>query len=767
MKAFRNAMKSEHHLLFWTTYGLLAVLVALVTAVGGVLLGYVIDLPQVEQLQEVRPNIVSYVYARDGRVLGQFALEKRILVSYEQIPEVLKQSILAAEDEDFFEHPGIDFQRLFVTALRDIFLGERKGASTLTMQLSKILFTGTEKTLERKVKDMLFAIEIEKQYTKEQIFTFYCNQIYMGHGTYGIASAADYYFHKPLDDLTLAESALLAGIIQVPERHSPINYPDRSLSRRNSILRRMQDEGLIDEEVARETQKEPLGVRGKNYRSPAPYLVEWVRRQLEKTYSTEQIWEGGLRIYTTIDYDMQQSARRALRAGLQQFDKQQVRWTGPPENIGKQGGAFDEFFHPEWRQIFYEGQTVHGLVLESTQKQARVKIGSYTAIVEPQDVEWTGVKRLDRALKPGDLAIFSIEAIDPLEKIIDVTLDRVPELQGALMAIDNQSGAVRAMVGGFDFQYSKFNRATQAIRQPGSLFKPFTYVAALEAGYSPNEKVLDAPVSFRDGLGRVYAPENSDREFRGLIPIRQAFALSRNVPTIRLANAIGVDRVIEVAHRFGIQREFLPYLPIALGAGELTLQEIVSAFTTFPNNGLRAEPHFIQRVEDYHGTTLEEHQNHFEQAISSEVAQRMVYLLRSVIENGTGRRALVLNRPLGGKTGTTNDSTDSWFVGFSPQITAGVWAGYDEKKSLGERVYGSTLALPIWIDFMQEVFQDSPAEEFQTGQPSPSTLAAQTVKKESTDNGQGEEPIGPKDMTELERRSDWSVEDIPAPGQPN
>ena len=304
-------------------------------------------------------------------------------------------------------------------------------------------------------------------------------------------------------------------------------------------------------------------------------------------------------------------------------------------------------------------------------------------------------------------------------------------------------------MGGFDYQYSQFNRATQALRQPGSLFKPFTYVSLMEAGYSPFEHVLDAPVSYHEGPGRIYAPENSDQDFRGLITIRDAFALSRNVPTIRLANALGIDKVIEVAHRFGIQRELPPYLPVALGAGELTLQEITSAFTVFPHNGVRAHPHFIKRVEDYHGVTLMEHQNQFEQVISRETAGKMLYLLRSVVERGTARRARSLERSLGGKTGTTNDSTDSWFVGFTPQITSGVWTGYDEKKSLGERVYGATLALPIWIDFMESISETMPIEDFEVSYtPLDITLAQRQDVGEN-----GEEVV----------QQPWSVEDIPPP----
>ncbi|MEE2821700.1 MAG: PBP1A family penicillin-binding protein [Acidobacteriota bacterium] len=747
-------LQKNRQRLFLVTYGLLTVVVAVVGLLGGLLFGYVLDLPEVEQLQAVRPNIVSYVYADDGRVLGQYALEKRTLVPFERIPKELMNAILTAEDADFFTHAGIDFQRLGVTVVRDILYGERKGASTLTMQLSKLLFTGTEKTIERKIKDMLFALEIEKNYSKEQIFTFYCNQIYMGHGIYGVASAADFYFHKPVEELTLSESALLAGIIQVPARYSPINHPKQATKRRDLILSRMHNEDQITTTQLQESMKEPLAVEGRNYdQSPATYFTEWVRQYLEKHYSTKQIWEGGLKIYTTLDYEMQVAGRRALRDGLKKFDKDTVEREEPLENIiVHQTEDLEAYFHPDWQQIFYQGQMVPGLVIESSPEQAKVKLGSFTAWIKPEDIVWTDEQHVDAVLKSGNVAIFSIRKIERSTKIIHATLDRIPEVQGALMAIDNRSGAIKAMVGGFDFQQSKFNRATQALRQPGSLFKPFTYVSLMEAGYSPEEHVLDAPVSYRDGLGRIYAPENSDEAFRGLIPIREAFALSRNVPTVRLANTIGIEKVIEVAHRFGIPHKIPPYLAMALGAGELTLQEITSAFTVFPNNGLRAEPYFIKRVEDYNGTTLFDHQTRFEYVVSADTAEKMIYLLRGVVERGTARRAKVLQRPLGGKTGTTNDSTDSWFVGFTSQITAGVWTGYDQKLSLGKKVYGATLALPIWVDFMQEINLNMPIKDFESHYaPLDLNLVKVRMENQATEEG--------KDQS----KQPWSVEDIPPP----
>ncbi|RPJ86580.1 MAG: PBP1A family penicillin-binding protein [Acidobacteria bacterium] len=711
------ASKRKHYSLFWATYTLVVLGVAAVGMALGLIFGYAIDLPRVDELQKVRPNVVSYVYADDGRVLGQFATEKRILVTYDQIPKHLKEAILAAEDSQFFRHSGIDFSRAFMTLFRDAVFGERKGFSTLTMQLSKLQFTSRDRTLKRKITDMLYAIEIEKTYSKEQIFTIYFNQIYMGHGTYGFAAAADYYLHKELKDLTVAEAALLAGIVQSPERHSPINHPDQALRRRNNyVLARMLKERFIDQATYEKNLKEPLAVQGRNFESgPAPYFVEWVRIHLEQKHTADEIWKSGLKIYTTVDYDMQVAANRAVRDGLKRFDRERRRWHGPIER----GQDPSTYRHPDWLEIFYEGLMIPGVVVQSGASQAQVKLGSYTALLGPDDVKWTGRKRVDEVLRRGDVAMFTITKINQNERTLQVTLDRVPEAQAALLAVENKTGAIKAMVGGFDFRYSKFNRATQALRQPGSIFKPFTYVTAMESGYSPYDTVLDAPVSFRDGLGRLYEPTNEDEEYKGLITIQQALYQSRNVPTIRLANALGIKRIIDVAHRFGIRREFPPYLPVSLGAGELTLLDITSAFTTFPNNGVRAEPYFIKRVEDYNGVALEEHRNRIEEVISPDTAGKMVFMLRQVALHGTAATAVHaagedFKRPMGGKTGTTNDFTDSWFVGFIPQVTAGVWAGRDEKKTLGNRVFGATLALPIWVDFMRDVFKQVPATDFET-----------------------------------------------------
>jgi penicillin-binding protein 1A len=750
----RVPSKKGGQYVFWASFMLLAVGCAVAGGLVGLVFGYAVDLPRVEELQENQPNLVSYVYSADGRVVGQFASEKRMTVSYDQVPERMKQAVLAAEDANFFKHPGIDFRRLVVTAFRDVVYREAKGASTLTMQLAKMRFTSTEKTFERKIKDFLYAIDIEKSYSKEQIFTFYVNQLLIGHGRYGLAAGADFYFHKTLDELTLAECALLAGIIQLPGRQSPILHPDRALARRNWVLGRMLDVGFIGVDEYRSAVEEPLEVKGRDdEQSPAPYFVEWIRQYLYSRYDGAQIWEGGLRVQTTLDYDMQVAAQDALRAGLRRFDRSTRGWAGPVENVADRGDL-EEYWHPDWIRLFYEGQVVPGLVLELDAESATIRLGTFRGEIGVEDIEWTRRKKVSDLLKRGDIAMFTLRKVNRTDRTIDVELDQIPEVQGAAMILDNRTGAVRAMVGGFDFQYSKFNRAVQALRQPGSVFKPFTYVAAMEAGFSPSDTVLDSPTTFLDALGRPYEPTNWDDEYKGLISVRQALAESRNVPTVRLANTLGPHRIAEVAKRFGLKQEFPPYLSIALGSVEVTLAEIVSAFSSFPNHGVRAEPYFVERVEDYNGVLLEEHRGQvFDAVVSPEVADKMIYLMRA----SSGRSLLELGHPMGGKTGTTNDSTDTWYVGFTQRLTAGIWVGYDEKKSLGRRVFGQNLALPIWKEMMARVLEGMPAEEFESSWTPASTTLARQVEEPERLEGSLRKP----DDSPIRQR--FEVEEIPPP----
>lgn len=752
-KKRKKAVSSQH--LFWAFYGMLALGCIVLGSLVGVVFGWAIDLPRVEELEYMQPRQVSVLYSADGEVIDQFATEKRVLVSYEEIPEVLKQAIISSEDKSFFSHPGIDVKRMFVTIFwNDLIMGNRWGASTITMQLAKLRFTNTGKTVERKIKDILYAINVEKEYSKEQIFTFYVNQVNFGHGRYGIAAATDFYFHKDLQDITLPEAALLAGVIQSPGRHSPINSPQRALARRTFVLDQMLDNGFITAREHAEASRQPLGVLGRDdSQSPAPYFVEWVRQSLTEHYSDEEIWEGGLRIHTTLDLEIQREAQRALRKALRDYDRRTRGWAGPVENILDQGIAPEEYRHPDWSRLFYKGQMIHGLVLQSSKAGAEVRLGSYRATLTLQDLEWTGADDVSSILRAGDVALFHLQRVDRENRVIEAVLDQVPLVQGAILALDNGTGAIRAMVGGFDFNRSKFNRATQALRQPGSIFKPFTYIAAMEAGFSPNDLILDQPVQFEDGQGRPYSPSNWDDKYKGLITIAQALAESRNVPTVRLANAIGPEVIAETAKRFGLKQHIPPFLSIALGSVELTLEEIVSSFSSFPNHGVRAEPYSIQRVEDVNGVILQEHSLSVHDALVSEdVAEKMLYLFQEVIRRGSGRTLLSLGHPLGGKTGTTNEATDVWFVGFTRDLTAGVWIGFDDNTPLGDRVYGSTLALPVWKDFMSEVLKDREPVQFEN-----------VWEPGSYDKGRVIGDLESVDFMGPVKRQEYQVEDIAPP----
>ena len=755
--------------LVWATCAVLIVAAAVAGSLTGLVLTWGFELPQVWELQQTRPDVISEVYSADGRILGIFANEKRQAVTYDKIPDTVKNSILAAEDSDFFQHAGIDFRRLIYQVFRNIAYGERKGASTITMQLSKLLLTSPEVTIKRKIQDMIFAIQIERTMSKEQIFTRYVNQLYLGHGRHGLAAASEFYFQKTMDALEWHEAALLVGLFPNPARYSPINYPEVSVQRRNWVLERAYEEGFIDAETLRTQIQEPLALKTwDRQQASAPYFVEWVRQYLEKRYPGGDIHRRGWKIYTTLDYEFQEAAEKALRDGLKAFDKKRRRWRGAEENLLEAGKELKGYWRTDWNTIFSPGQMVHGLVLRSDERTAEVKVGSYRATVRPDHVDWTGKKRLDRVLRVGDVCAFTLESINREERTVEVMLDRVPEVQGALMAIESGTGAIRAMVGGFDFRYSKFNRATQAERQPGSVFKPFTYLAAVESGYTPEDTVLDKPVEFLDGLGRPYRPVNADGKFKGLIPIRQALAESRNVPTLRLANAMGVERIVDVAHRFGIRRDIPLYLPTALGAGEVTLEEITSAFSAFPNGGVRVHPYFIDRVEDANGVLLERHEANVDEVVERETAEALVNLLRNAVLTGTGRRARSLPIPVAGKTGTTNDCTDSWFVGFSKLLTAGVWVGHDTKVSMGEKVYGSTLALPIWIEFMKATVEKTPSgnfgsELYAARRPAATPAPVEEAGPDERDADEGEPEPQQHPAAKPEPPPTILEEDIPAP----
>jgi len=691
-------------------------LLCLAVAVGataGVLFVYNSDLPQVNALEDYHPSLITEVYSDDAQVIGSFALERRIVVSWDQIPQVVKDAIISVEDQNFYSHWGIDFLGVARAGVKNLMAGRVvEGGSTLTQQLSKNLFLTPERSFRRKIQEAMLSIQIERYYTKQQILTMYCNQHFMGHGQYGFAAAAEFYFGKDIKDLNIEEAALLAALPRSPINYSPILHPERAVTRRNYAIDRMVAEKKITVAQGEEAKSHPIKLVEKQRPDElAPYFVEELRRYLEKKYGTSAVHEGGLKVYSTLNVEMQKAANAATRAGTREYDKRHG-WRGADRNLVSEGVEDLESVElPDWKLPIRTNDIVPGIVLDFNPKTggAVVKIGGYQAQLTPQDIAWTKAKAASDILQRGDVALFMIRSMNPAERKVEVTLEQKPKIQTAMVAIQPQTGEVKAMVGGYDFDESKFNRATQAMRQTGSSFKPLLYAAAVDNGLRPDDTIVDAPVSFGP-----YSPGNYDGVFKGTIPIRQAFAESRNVPAVKILAKLGVQNLIPYVRRFGITSRIEPVLPIALGAADVTLMEMVSAYTTFPNDGVRVVPQMILRVTDYEGTVLEENLPELRDVIPSETARIMVDLMQEPVRRpgGTSVRAQELKRPVAGKTGTTNDFTDAWFIGYTPSLVAGVWIGFDEKVTLGDKETGGRAALPMWIDFMKEVYKDKPIEQF-------------------------------------------------------
>jgi penicillin-binding protein 1A len=715
-------------------------------AASGLLFVYGSELPEIHALETYRPTVVTEIYADDGQLVGSFALQRRILMTYEQCPKVLYNAVTGIEDQHFEDHWGIDFPRIFSAAFRNIVKRRiTAGASTITMQLAGNLFLDrSDRSFRRKMQEMLLALQIERRYTKPQIFTMYANQVYLAHGNYGFAAASQFYFGKPVTDLKLPEAALLAGMVNGP-KFSPLTNPALALNRRNLVIRRMAEEGKIT--VAEETaaRKTSLGLHIQYPRNDlAPYFFEEVRKYLESTYGSEAVHERGLRVYTTLNIGMQRVANQSVRDGLHSYERRHG-WKGNLPNVLKDNlGKLDTYEDDDWRHAIEQGSYVTGLVLSVTDRDAVVKIGSYRAILSAGEFAWTGRRRPSELLRIGDLAQFSIQEVR--DTTVRVQLEQQPGPQGAMVAIDNSTGEIKAMVGGYSFEDSKFNRATQAFRQVGSSFKVYVYADAIEKGATPFDTILDEPYTTMSG-GQAYSPRNYDEKFEGTITLRRALAGSRNVPAVKLAEKVGINTVVDMTRKFGITTSLPPYLPLALGAADMKLVEHVSAFTVFPNDGIRIDPHMIRRVASYDGALLEEAHPEVHDVISPNVARTMTAMLEEVIQFGTGIQARALGRPAAGKTGTTQDYTDAWFVGFTPHITSGVWVGFDDKQiSLGKKETGARAALPIWLEFMQGATAGMPPTDFLNVTPLEQQAADHRVHVDTPDTAPTEdEPAAPKE----------------------
>lgn len=732
------------------TFGLLLVASIGIGIGAGLLFVYGADLPEIRALENYRPDVVTELYADDGQLVGSFALQRRILITYDQIPKSLHDAVLAAEDQHFEEHWGVDFPRALQAAYRNLVHRRiMEGASTLTMQLAGRLFLDrNDRSPRRKIQETLLAISIERHYTKQQIFTMYANQMYMARGNYGFEAAAEYYFGKPVTKLTLPESASVAAMLRGPS-YSPVLHPDRTLERRNWILNRMAKDGMVTNPEAQAAVRQPLGLHLTQPRNDlAPYFFEEIRKYLERTYGTEAVHERGLRVYTTLNVAMQRAANRAIADGLHEYDRRHG-WRGKLPNVLRDKlGTLEDYEDDDWHHAFDKASYVIGLVLAADEKSATIKIGPYRATLVPADMAWTGHKSPAEILKPGDLTEFLIK--DIFGATVKVELEQKPVPQAALVAIDNATGGIKAMVGGYSFDESKFNRATQALRQVGSSFKPYVYATAVEQGYSPFDTILDAPYTTVSG-GQAYTPHNYDEKFEGTITLRRALAGSRNVPAIKLAEKVGMSNIVDAARRFGITSPLPPYLPVALGAAEITLLEHTSAFSVFPNEGIRIDPQMIRRVTSYDGAVLEEARPEVHDVVSPDIAHTMTAMLEEVVQFGTAIHAKELGRPAAGKTGTTNDFTDAWFMGFTPQLTAGVWVGYDDKQiSLGKKETGARAALPVWLEFMKAAMDGKPVEDFANVVTLEKQAESREVKTDTPDTAPteddaapGEEGVGP------------------------
>ena len=686
----------------------LFVAAALLGTLSGVLFAYSGDLPEVSALDNYSPNTITRVIGKDNLLIGEFAVERRVVIHYNDIPDNLRQAILAAEDGDFFQHAGLSISRMVLALVRDIVSSGRvPGGSTLTQQLARNLFATTigfttgDRSWERKIKESLVAVQIEKRYTKPEIFTMYCNQIYFGHGAYGVEAASQLYFRKPAKDLALEEAATIAGIIQGNVRQSPFVNPEATRRRRNYALDRMAVEGFITSEVAEHAKQKPILVAGDPTAdtSLAPYFLEEVRKHLEASYGAKALYESGLTVRTALDLRLQQAANRAVDQGLRRVDKRRG-FRKPRRNVMAEGKTIDNFKHDRWARRMAAADIVPAVVRSVNAATAQLRIGALQGELTKAGIAWTRRTSPAELFKAGDLIDVELTKIEG--DAATITLEQAPLLEGALVAIDNHTGQVLAMVGGYSFGRSKFNRATQAFRQMGSTVKPILYTAAIDRGLTPTTILVDEPTRFDAGAGQPpYLPRNYDRKFEGRITLRHALEQSRNIPSVKIIEMLGPSQVASYAKKFGFSQEFRPYLSMALGAQEVTLMEITSAFSSFPNHGIRMQPFLAQAITDRDGGLLEETRPQPKDAIRADTAYVMTTLLQGVVQRGTSTAALSLKWPLAGKTGTVDDNTDAWFVGFDPNITVGVWVGHDEKKPIGGNETGATAALPMWIDFMK------------------------------------------------------------------
>ena len=729
-----------------TIFGMVTVLVFII----GIYFYFSADLPKITTLKEYRPPTITCVYSDDGRKIGEFYKERRIVIPLEEMPATLVQAFIATEDSRFYNHRGVDLYSIVRAFTRNIEAGTIvQGGSTITQQVTKSFFLSPEKKYSRKIKEAILAFRLDKLFTKEKILYLYLNQIYLGHGAYGVEAAAQNYFGKSAKELSIAECATIAGLPQAPSRYSPFRFPERAKQRQIYVLNRMVKENYITATEATDAMNVILDIQPRRnwYAEKVPCYTEHIRRYVENKYGKELLYNNGLKIYTAVNIEMQKHARKQVAKGLGEIDKRQG-YRGPlkhlkPEEIE----PFVKKIQEELEETPIEkDQVIEGVVIkiDNKKKETTIRLGNAHGILPVADMKWARkpnvdqgyweatIKKPGEVLKTGDVILVKIKGIkedDPTEEneiselikseaekeiVWDLALEQEPFSQAALLCIEAETGHVKVMIGGRDFMDSQFNRATQSRRQPGSAFKPVIYAAGLDKGFTPASVIIDSPVIYLDEeRDFTWKPNNYEREFHGPTLYRKALTRSMNVVTIKIMQKIGVDYALEYSKRLGIHSPLSRDLSVSLGSSGVSLLELVSAYSVFPNLGYLVQPTFITRIEDRDGNILEEAVPIKNQVIEMSTAYIMTSMLESVVKNGTGRRVRKLNRPTAGKTGTTNNLNDAWFVGYTPGYITGVWVGNDSKSPLGKGETGSRSASPIWLGFMQKALEDKPVRVFQ------------------------------------------------------
>ena len=717
------------------------------------------DLPDYHQLADYEPPVMTRVHAGDGRLLAEYATEKRVFVPIEAMPRRVINAFLAAEDKNFYSHPGIDFLGVVRAAMTNVLnWGKNRrlvGASTITQQVAKNFLLSNELSWDRKVKEAILAFRIERAFDKNRIVELYLNEIYLGFGSYGAAAAALNYFNKSLDELSIAEAAFLAALPKAPNNYNPLRHPKAAQTRRDWVIERMRVTGFISEEEAERAEATPLIIRRRSQTEfvAADHFAEEVRRQLAERYGEEELYKGGLSVRTTLDPHLQEIADRMVRRGLEVYDRRHG-WRGPIATIEADTGWQRRLTQVKPPPDLGAWRLCVVLAVDADGGEIGFADGG-DGRIPLAELKWARQWRKKQTLgprvrKPADvLAVGDVVAVEAVSKPAGAkentepypegtfALRQIPEIQGALVALDPHTGRVLAMTGGYAYTLeNQFNRATQAMRQPGSAFKPFVYLAALEAGFTPSTLILDAPFVIDQGPGLPkWRPHNYAKKFYGPSTMRLGIEKSRNLMTVRLAQTVGMDKVAEYAERFGIVDDLPETLSMALGARETSLLRLTTAYAMLVNGGKRINPTLIDRIQDRHGRTVFRHdarvcsacraENWTDQTVPEvpdnrvEVtgpgsAYQVVSMLHGVVQRGTGRRIKAVGKPLAGKTGTTNESFDTWFVGFSPDLAVGVFAGFDTPRTLGRRETGSSVAAPVFRDFMAEALADEPAIPFRT-----------------------------------------------------